>query len=116
MSYIKNRIARDMEDPEFRAAFEEEEALLARQNERRAAVMGQVAAMRKAQGVTQHDVAAALKISQSRVSQLERGSETLSVDHLLDLLELLKVRMVLVGDDGPAPVAATVGPRASARS
>ena len=105
MSYIKDRIARNRaESAEYRAAYDEEAESLARRNERRAAVMGQVAAMRKARGVTQQDVATALNVSQSRVSQIERGGETLSVDYLLDLLELLKVKMVFLGEDGPSPV------------
>lgn len=97
MSYIKNRVAKTREtDATYRAAYDEEMALIERQTERRSAVMGQIASIRKSLGVTQQEVASALKISQARVSQIESGTETVSVDYLLDFLDLLNVQMVLV--------------------
>jgi transcriptional regulator with XRE-family HTH domain len=43
--------------------------------------------------------AAKLKISQERVSQIERGVETLSVDRLLDMTAALGLRMVIVEEE-----------------
>lgn len=100
MSYIKRRIERGREESaEYRAAYDEEVALAEQEKARREALMSAVANLRKAAHVTQHQVADAMKISQARVSQLERGEETLSVDRFLDMLSVLRGHVVVLNDE-----------------
>ncbi len=68
MSWIREYAnARSARDPEFKAAFEEEEALLALVRARNAASM------------SQKDVADALHVSQPYIAQVERGSKPMSL-------------------------------------
>ena len=100
MSYIKKRIEENRaRSAEFRAAYDEEVELLAREKARRQEVMRALASIRKSRHITQEAVAAAMGITQARVSQLERGAESLSVDSLLKLTEVLGVRMEFVTED-----------------
>lgn len=100
MSYIEKRIARKMaESPEYRAGFEEEEALLAQELERRQQVMTVIAELRKAQHLSQQQLAARLKVSQARVSQMERGKESLSIDSVLQMVDALHGGIVVLSPD-----------------
>ena len=100
MSYIKRRIEKNRsKDAVYRAAYDEEVELLAREKERREDLMKRIASVRKSRHFTQEAVARAMKISQARVSQLERGSETLSIDNFLKMLDVLNVRLVFLSED-----------------
>ncbi len=100
MSYIKRRIEKNrLEDEGYRVVYDQEVELLARERERREGLMKHLAAVRKARHFTQHAMAEAMNISQARVSQLERGSEPLSIDSFLQMLEVLNVRVVILTDD-----------------
>ena len=91
MTYTERRIAKMMaENPEYRAAFVEEEELLAKELEHRQQLMSMVTAMRKAQRLTQQQLAEKMKVSQARVSQMEQGREPFSVDSLLQMIEVLQ--------------------------
>ena len=97
---LKDRIAKNKsENAEYRAAYDEEVELLSQQKARREELMKRIAAVRKSRHVTQERMAEEMKISQARVSQLERGAETLSIDHLLTMLEVLGARMEIVSVD-----------------
>ena len=87
------------EKPEYRAAFEEEEALLAKELERRQKLMSLVTAIRKAQRLSQQQLAEMMKVSQARVSQMERGREPLSVDSFLQMIEVLRGGIVILTPD-----------------
>ena len=68
MSWIKNLIASECEQsPEFKAAYEEESAVLALVRARNAAEM------------SQKDVAEALHVSQPYIAMIERGSKPMSM-------------------------------------
>lgn len=100
MSYIKNRIAKDRaEDPEFRAAYDEEVELIARETALRQELMAVVAELRKAQRLSQQQLAARLKVSQARVSQMERGMESLSVDSVLQMVDALHGGIVILSPE-----------------
>lgn len=97
MTYTERRIAKKMaENPEYRTAFEEEEALLAKELEHRRQLMSLVATMRKAQRLSQQQLAVKLNVSQARVSQMEQGHEPLSVDSLLQMIEALHGSIVIL--------------------
>jgi len=97
MTYTERRIAKKMaENPEYRAAFEEEEAILAKELEHRQQLMSLVTAMRKAQHLSQQQLAERMKVSQARVSQMERGHEPLSVDSFLQMIEVLRGGIVIL--------------------
>jgi transcriptional regulator with XRE-family HTH domain len=99
VSFIKDLIAEEMQDAEFRAAYEEEVELTRKEQERRRQVMTAVATMRKAQHLSQQQLAARLKVSQARVSQMERGTESLSVDSLLEMVDALRGGIVILSPD-----------------
>jgi predicted XRE-type DNA-binding protein len=100
VSYVKDRIAKNRTtNDEYRIAFDEEVELLAVQRRRREALMKRLSAVRKANHVTQQKLAEAMQISQARVSQLERGTETLSIDHFLTMLDVLGVQIQIVPKD-----------------
>lgn len=100
MSYIKKRIEKNRaEDAEYRAAYDEETALLAQEQERRQEVMKRIASLRRSKHMTQRALAEAMSISQARVSQLERGVETLSIDSFLTMLDVLGARIEIVDED-----------------
>jgi transcriptional regulator with XRE-family HTH domain len=61
-------------------------------------MMRQLADFRKARNVTQEQLAKRLRISQERVSQIESGAETISVDRLLDFADALGIRLVVAED------------------
>ena len=106
MSYVKDRIAKNrVENAEYRKSYDEEVRLLKQQQARREALMKRLASLRKSKHVTQQQVAKAMKISQARVSQLERGAETLSLDHFLAMLDVLGVTMEIVSGTESATVA-----------
>lgn len=68
MSWIKNLIAEECRNsPDFKAAYEEESALLALVRARNAAEL------------SQRDLAEALKVSQPYIAQVERGSKPMSL-------------------------------------
>ena len=67
----------------------EEEELLAKELHRRQQIMSLVTKMRKSQRLSQQQLAERMKVSQARISQMERGREPLSVDSLLQMVELL---------------------------
>ena len=97
MTYTERRIAKMMaENPEYRAAFVEEEKLLAKELEHRKQLMSMITAMRKAQRLTQQQLAAKMKVSQARVSQMEQGREPFSVDSLLQMIEVLHGSIVIL--------------------
>jgi len=99
VSFIKDLIAEEMQDAEFRAAYEEEVELTRKEQERRQQVMSAVAAIRKAQHLSQQQLAARLKVSQARVSQMERGTESLSVDSLLEMVDALRGGIVILSPE-----------------
>ena len=93
MTYTEQRIARKMaESPEYRAAFEEE----LRELEHRQQLMAMVASLRKTSRLSQRELAEKMKVSQARISQMERGTEPVSVDNLLRMIELLKGGLVIL--------------------
>ena len=97
MTYTERRIAKMMaKNPEYRAAFQEEEVLLAKELEHRQQLMSTVIAMRKAQRLTQQQLAEKMKVSQARVSQMEQGREPFSVDSLLQMIEVLQGSIVIL--------------------
>ena len=97
MTYTEQRIAKMMaKNPEYRAAFLEEEVLLAKELEHRQQLMSTVIAMRKAQRLTQQQLAEKMKVSQARVSQMEQGREPFSVDSLLQMIEVLQGSIVIL--------------------
>jgi transcriptional regulator with XRE-family HTH domain len=97
MTYTERRIAKKiLENPEYRAAYQEEEELLAKELENRQKLMSMVIAMRKAQNLSQHQLAEKMNISQARVSQMERGHEPFSVDSLLQMIEVLHGSIVIL--------------------
>jgi transcriptional regulator with XRE-family HTH domain len=77
------------ENPEYRAAFEEEEAILAKELEQRQKLMSLVSSIRRSQHMSQQQLAKRMNVSQARISQMERGREPLSVDSLLQMVESL---------------------------
>ncbi len=90
MTYTERRIAKKMaENPKYRAAFEEEELHLAKELEKRQELMSLLCSIRKSQHMSQQQLAERMKVSQARISQLERGQAPLSVDSLLQMVELL---------------------------
>jgi predicted XRE-type DNA-binding protein len=100
MTFIEKQIAKNKaSDPEFLAAFVEEEENLAKELEHRRELMATVIAIRKAQGLSQVQLARKLKVSQARVSQMERGNASLSVDHLLQIVEELKGSIVILSPE-----------------
>jgi predicted XRE-type DNA-binding protein len=100
LSYIKNRIAKDRaEDPVFRAAYDEEAELIARETELRQKLMAVVAEIRKSQRLSQQQLAARLKVSQARVSQMERGTDSLSIDSVLQMIDALRGGIVILSPD-----------------
>ena len=100
MTYTERRIAKLMaENPEYRAAFQEEEVLLAKEIEHRKQLMSTVIAMRKAQRLTQQQLAVKMKVSQARVSQMEQGREPFSVDSLLQMIEVLHGSIVILSPE-----------------
>ena len=97
MTYTERRIAKKMaENPEYHAAFEEEQAILAKELEHRQQLMSLVTAMRKAQHLSQQQLAERMRVSQARVSQMERGHEPLSVDSFLQMIEVLRGGVVIL--------------------
>ena len=97
MTYTERRIAKKMaENADYRAAYEEEDVLFAKEQEHRQELMSVVIAMRKAQNLSQQQLAERLKVSQARVSQMERGREPLSVDSLLQIIEVLHGSIVIL--------------------
>ncbi len=52
-------------------------------------------ALRKARGWTQVELARRLGVAQSRVADIERKPETMSVDYLFKVLAVLDVQLVL---------------------
>ncbi|MCP3959926.1 MAG: helix-turn-helix transcriptional regulator [bacterium] len=50
---------------------------------------------RRAQGMTQEDLAAACGVSRRFLSELERGRETAGIGHVLRVLNMLGLRVVL---------------------
>lgn len=58
-----------------------------------------VRAERKAQGMTQGDLAAACGVSRRFLSELERGRETAGVGHVLRVLHMLGLRVALESPD-----------------
>jgi len=52
-----------------------------------------ISALRKSKGLTQHDLAKKLKISQQIISRIERGSENVSLLTLKNLADALRVNM-----------------------
>lgn len=100
MSYIEKRIAKQMrEDPEYREAMQEEVSLLSIETERRKQLMSIVAKLRKAQRLTQVELAKKLHVSQARVSQMERGMEPISVDGFLRMVEALNGEIAILAAD-----------------
>jgi transcriptional regulator with XRE-family HTH domain len=100
LSYIKNRIAKDRaEDPVFRAAYDEEVELIAKETALRQELMAVVADLRKAQRLSQQQLAARLKVSQARVSQMERGTESLSIDSVLQMVDALHGGIVILSPE-----------------
>ncbi|MBI1331566.1 MAG: helix-turn-helix domain-containing protein [Armatimonadetes bacterium] len=70
--------------------------LLAKELELRQELMSMVIAMRKAQHLSQQELAEKLNVSQARVSQMERGREPLSVDSLLQMIKALHGSIVIL--------------------
>lgn len=100
MSFIKDHIAQMCaENEEYRAAYEEEVALQKEQDELRAALMKQIVRIRKHRRLTQTDLAKHMRVSQARVSQIERGEEPIGVDSVLALLKAVKGNMVILSDE-----------------
>lgn len=72
MSWIKELIAKECEEsPEFKAAYDEESAILALVRARNAADM------------SQKDVADALHVSQPYIAMIERGSKPMSLSLMI---------------------------------
>lgn len=100
MSYTTDRIARRMaESAEFRAAYEQQLREEAEEQARRERVMKRFADARKARKLSQSQLGETLKISQERLSQIERGVETLSVDRLLDLAAALGLHIAILNEE-----------------
>jgi transcriptional regulator with XRE-family HTH domain len=96
MSYIEEFIEKSRrESSVFRVAYDEEVQIAAEEKERRVALMKAMTQFRKAAKISQQQLAQAMQISQARVSQLEKGAETLSVDHLLEMLHLLGGKLAI---------------------
>lgn len=92
MSYISNRIKEKMATSEsYRVAMNEEIAETERETKRREALMASLGKIRQERKLTQSEVAKAMNLSQARVSQLEKGSESFSLDRFLDYLDTVGV-------------------------
>lgn len=101
MSYADERIAKNRAaSSEYQEAFDEEARLLQQQRTRRKELMKKLVSLRKSKRLSQKSVAEALKISQARVSQMERGEETLSIDRFLSMVEFVGVTLQIVPESG----------------
>ncbi len=100
MTYIERKIAKRLaESKEFRVAFEEEVQERELEKERRVRLMSTLANVRKKKGLSQSQVAKLLNVSQSRISQIESGRESVSVDHLLKLVEILGAQLSIASPE-----------------
>lgn len=78
---FKDRLKKDLEEPEFRKAFEEEEIF--------AQVAIQIAKIRKKEGLSQATVAKKLHTTQQTVSRLENaGNESYTLKTLAKLAQI----------------------------
>lgn len=64
-------------------------------------------ALRKAQNLTQAELAQRLGLSQSRLGKIERHPETVSVEQLIRTLSLLGARLVISVPDRASPIKAS---------
>jgi HTH-type transcriptional regulator/antitoxin HipB len=77
-------------------------------------VSQQLRALRKARGLSQAELGKRLGLSQSRIARMERAPTQISVDALLQMLAVLKVRMVL-SDNAAPPAGPADASQASAK-
>lgn len=83
---FKNRLKEDMEDPEFRRAFEEEEVFVS--------IAIQIAKIREKKKLTQQQLAKRLRTTQQTVSRLENPhNKSYSIGTLIKLGEALNKRL-----------------------
>lgn len=100
MSYVTNLIEQYREeDPEFRAAYDEEVELFNQLQERRRKIMSLFAEARKTQKLSQREIGQRLNVSQARVSQMERGEEPMSFDRVLELASVLGLSLTITAEN-----------------
>jgi transcriptional regulator with XRE-family HTH domain len=89
---LKYAAERSVRDPEFRAAFEAEMAVM------------ELVRTRKARGVSQTDMAEKLRVSQPYLAQIEGMTKKLNADLLFRYAAVLGLSLRVVETDGSPPL------------
>ena len=86
MSYLRKRLKRELEDPQFRKEWEE--------NELEYIIADKIIQIRKEKNMTQSDLAKLLNTKQSVISRIENANENLSIDRIKTIARALGVKPI----------------------